>query len=100
MTLSAVLAILGLVLSLLLSLLALDRVLLWAERRGCIYYRVNRPARGASMYHLNELSQMLTGSGIPEIHEEVQEEESGDPPSEGGVPDSRGGPSAADKPHR
>jgi hypothetical protein len=30
MTLSAVLAILGLVLSLLLSLLALDRVLLWA----------------------------------------------------------------------
>jgi hypothetical protein len=52
------------------------------------------------MYHLNELSQMLTGSGIPEIHEEVQEEESGDPPSERGVPDSRGGPSAADKPHR
>jgi hypothetical protein len=60
-------------------LFALDRVLLWAERRGWIYYRIHRPVRGASLYHLNELSQMLTGSGIPEVREEVQQDESGDP---------------------
>ena len=60
-------------------LFALDRVLLWAERRGWIYYRTHRPVRGASLYHLNELSQMLTGSGIPEVREEVQQDESGDP---------------------
>lgn len=62
------------------GLFALDRVLLWTERRGWIYYRTYRPARGASLYHLNELSQMLTGSGIPEVREEVQQDESGDPP--------------------
>jgi hypothetical protein len=60
-------------------LFALDRVLLWAEGRGWIYYRIHRPVRGASLYHLNELSQMLTGSGIPEVREEVQQDESGDP---------------------
>lgn len=61
-------------------LVALDRALLWAERRGWIYYRTRRPVRGVSMAHLNELSQMLTGSGVPEIREEVREDESGDPP--------------------
>jgi hypothetical protein len=64
----------------LLILLALDRALLGAERRGWIYYRTRRPVRGVSMAHLNELSQMLTGSGVPEIREEVREDESGDPP--------------------
>ena len=59
--------------------LALDRALLFAEDRGWIYYRTRRPVRGVSMYHINELSQMLGGGGVPEIREEVRQEESGDP---------------------
>ena len=60
-------------------LLAFDRALLAAEDRGWIYYRTCRPVRGGSMYHLNELSKMLGGGGVPEIREEIQEAEAGDP---------------------
>ena len=60
-------------------LLALDRALLAAEKRGWIYYRIHRPVRGGSMYHINELSEMLGAGHVPEIREEIQEAESGDP---------------------
>jgi len=60
------------------ALVILDRVLLFAEKRGWIHYRRGGLGRGASMYHLNELSQIFTGSGIPEIQEEVEEDDSGD----------------------
>ena len=59
--------------------LALDRALLAAEDRGWIYYRTRRPVRGVSMYHINELSEMLGGGSVPEIREEIQQAESGDP---------------------
>ena len=59
--------------------LALDRVLLAAESRGWIYYRTRRPVRGGSMYHLNELSEMLGGGKVPEIREEIHQDESGEP---------------------
>ena len=59
--------------------LALDRALLAAEDRGWIYYRTRRPVRGGSMYHINELSELLGGGRVPEIREEVQQAESGDP---------------------
>lgn len=61
------------------GLLALDRVLLGMERRGWIYYRTRRPTRGGSLYHLNELSEMFGGGPLPEIREEVQQDESGEP---------------------
>ena len=58
---------------------ALDRALLAAEDRGWIYYRIRRPVRGGSMYHINELSEMLGAGRVPEIREEIQRAESGDP---------------------
>ena len=58
----------------------LDRALLAAERRGLVYYRTVRPVRGVSTYHLNELSEMLGGHGLPEIREERQEPGPGAPP--------------------
>ena len=61
------------------ALLVLDRLLLWAERRGWIYYRKVRPVRGVSQYHLTELSTMLGGPPLPAIEEEVRQDESGDP---------------------
>ena len=60
------------------STLALDRALLAAESRGWIYYRKVRPVRGGSMYHLNELSEMLGGGKVPEIREEIQQDGSGE----------------------
>lgn len=57
----------------------LDRLLLEAEDRGWIYYRKRRPVRGVSMYHINELTMMLGGTTVPEIQEEVEEDDSGDP---------------------
>ncbi|MFQ5550415.1 MAG: hypothetical protein ACE5FJ_04165 [Gemmatimonadales bacterium] len=59
--------------------LALDRALLSAEDRGWIYYRTRCPARGGSMYHLNELSEMFGAGKVLEIREEIQRAESGDP---------------------
>ena len=58
---------------------AVDRALLSAQDRGWIYYRTRRPVRGGSMYHLNELSEMLGGGNAPEIREEIQQAESSDP---------------------
>ena len=59
--------------------LLLDRALLCAEDRGWIYYRTRRPVRGGSMYHLNELSEMLGGGKAPEIREKIQRAEFGVP---------------------
>lgn len=66
------------------ALLALDRLLLWAEERGWIYYRRYKPRRGASTYHLMEIHSTFE-PGFEEVieakvHEEEREDESGDPP--------------------
>jgi hypothetical protein len=68
-----------------LAALAMDRLLLWIESRGWIYWRRNRPARGASTYHMLELHSNFD-PGIQHIleatvKEEEDEDESGDPPA-------------------
>lgn len=65
--------------------LALDRLLLWMESRGWLYWRRNRPARGASTYHMLELHSNFD-PGIQHIleatvKEEEDEDASGDPPA-------------------
>ncbi len=68
----------------LLGLFLLDRVLLLAEARGWIYYRKNKPGRGAATYHLLEMSTIFDPSMRPvqeiRIQEEESENEAGDPP--------------------
>ncbi len=66
------------------ALLALDRLLLWLESRGWLYYRRNKPRRGAATYHLMEIHTTFE-PGFQEVmeakvHEEQSEDESGDPP--------------------
>ena len=66
------------------ALLALDRLLLWFESKGWIYYRRYKPRRGASTYHLMEMHSIFE-PGFEEVieakvHEEEKEDESGDPP--------------------
>jgi hypothetical protein len=68
-----------------LAAVALDRLLLWMESRGWIYWRRNRPARGASTYHMLELHSTFD-PGIQHIlevtvKEEEDEDDSGDPPA-------------------
>ena len=66
-----------------LGVLLLDRALLWAESRGWVYYRRNKPGRGASTYHLLEWTSTFdpTQREVIEIRvkEERREDESGDP---------------------
>jgi hypothetical protein len=66
------------------GLFVLDRALLWAEGRGWIYYRRTRPGRGASTYHLLEMSNILDPSVRPvqevKVKERKSEDEAGDPP--------------------
>jgi hypothetical protein len=65
------------------ALLALDRLLLWLESRGWLYYRRNKPRGGAAVYHLMEMHSNFD-PGIQEVmgikvHEEKREDEAGDP---------------------
>lgn len=64
-----------------------DRALLWAESRGWIYYRVRKPGRGASTYHLLEWNSAFdpTMRQVQEeiIREEKSEDEAGDPLGKG-----------------
>ena len=67
-----------------IGLFFLDRVLLWAEARGWIYYRVNKPGRGASTFHLFEWNAAFDPT-MRQVQEEMvkevkEEAEAGDPP--------------------
>jgi hypothetical protein len=66
------------------GLFVLDRVLLWAEARGWIYYRVNKPGRGASTYHLFEwnaaFDPLMRTVQEEQVRAEKGEDEDGDPP--------------------
>ena len=68
-----------------LAVVVVDRALLWAESRGWLYYRRNKPRGGASAYHFLEMSSILdpTFNEVIEmkVQEEKQEDESGDPPT-------------------
>jgi hypothetical protein len=74
------------------GLFVLDRFLLWIEARGWIYYRKNKPGRGASTYHLLEWNAAFdpTMRQVQEerIKEKREEERSGAPPG----PEGRGEP--------
>jgi hypothetical protein len=74
------------------GLLVLDRLFRWLESRGWIYYRKNKPGRGASTYHLLEWNAAFdpTMRQVLEerIKEEREEEESGAPPGPDGEGDS------------
>jgi len=76
------------ILGLALGAFFLDRVLLWVESRGWIYYRRNKPGRGASTYHLFEWNAAFdpTMRQVQEerIKEDREEEESGAPPGPDG----------------
>jgi hypothetical protein len=65
------------------GLFLLDRLLLLLEARGWIYYRRNKPGRGASSYHLLEWTSVIdpTQRQVMEerVKEERREDESGDP---------------------
>ncbi|NIR43540.1 MAG: hypothetical protein GWN99_06535 [Gemmatimonadetes bacterium] len=66
------------------SLLALDRLLLWMESRGWLYYRCNKPRGGAATYHMMQIHSIYD-PGIKEVIEikygdEQEEDESGEPP--------------------
>jgi len=67
----------------LVGLLLVDRILLYLEARGWIYYRRNKPGRGASTFHLLEWTSVLdpTQRQVIEVRvkEEKNEDESGDP---------------------
>ncbi len=73
---------------------AMDRLLLWMESSGWIHYRRTGLARGASVYHLLEMSSVFD-PGIQQVIEIMVEEErrqdkSGDPPT----PEQQDEPSA------
>jgi hypothetical protein len=70
-----------------LALLALDRLLLWFESKGWLYYRRTGPRGGAAVYHLMQMHSVFE-PGIEEVieakvGEEKEEDESGDPPAPG-----------------
>jgi hypothetical protein len=81
-----------------LGLLVLDRILLFLESRGWIYYRRTKAGRGASTYHLLEWTSVLDPSQRQVIElrvsEERQEDEAGDPPGKG---ESAGDPETRDE---
>jgi hypothetical protein len=81
------------------GLFVLDRLLLWIESKGWIYYRRNKPGRGASTFHLLEWTSVLdpTQRQVMEIRakEERQEDEAGDPVGSRAEPgEDRSGPAS------
>ena len=67
------------------ALLAIDRLLLWLEARGWLYYRRKKPSISGSIYHMLEMHSVFDPAiqQVQEIivEEEQQEDESGDPPA-------------------
>jgi len=66
------------------GLLGIDRLLLWMERRGWVYYRKSKGAgRGAVGYHMLEMSAVFDPGHkvVQEIQvmEQKQVDDSGDP---------------------
>lgn len=66
------------------GIVLVDRILLWAEARGWLYYRRSKLARGAGTYHLLEWNSAFdpTMRQVQEemIREEREDETSGEPP--------------------
>jgi hypothetical protein len=73
------------------ALYLLDRLLLWMERRGWVYWRKTKRSTGPGMGNaLLEIQSMVEPSArhVLEIRREVKEEspQPGDPPSDEGEP--------------
>jgi hypothetical protein len=63
----------------------LDRLLLWVEKRGWVFYRRTKGRGRGSLYHMLELHSVFD-PGIEQIQEikvkeERSQDESGDPPA-------------------
>lgn len=77
------------------GLLVLHLVATWAESRGWIYYRRKRPSRSALGNAFLEVQSLLEPDRSHTVEarrrEQLEEDESGDPPSTaGGKDDPRG----------
>lgn len=72
------------------ALVVVDRLLLWIESRGWLYYRRTKPRGGAAVYHLLEMSSTFDPSIQQvievKVKEERKQEESGEPPGPGRGP--------------
>jgi hypothetical protein len=71
-------------LALIAALALVDRLLLWMEEKGWLYYRRTRGRGGGAIYHMMETHSTFD-PGIQEVieakyHEEKNQDESGDPP--------------------
>lgn len=69
------------------GLFLVDRLFLWLETRGWLYYRRTRKRGGGSVYHALELHSVFDPS-VQEIievkyGEEQEQDQSGDPPVPG-----------------
>ena len=88
----------GAILATLAALYLLDRLLLWMERRGWVYWRKTTRSTGPGMGNaLLEIQSLVEPSArhVLEIRREVKEEspKPGDPPSDDPVPGRPGRPS-------
>ena len=78
------------------ALFLFDRLFLWMESQGWLYYRRTRSRGGASLYHYLDIHKIYN----PEIQEvievkygeEQQQDESGEPPLGDDDEDDRGQP--------
>lgn len=71
--------------ALIATIFLVDRLLLWLESRGWLYYRRTRGRGGGALYHTLELHSVFDPS-IEEVieimyHEEQDQDESGEPPA-------------------
>ena len=69
------------------AMLVLDRVLLWMETRGWVYWRRTKKRGGGALYHTLEMHSVFE-PGVQEIievkyGEEQEQDQSGDPPGPG-----------------
>jgi hypothetical protein len=67
-----------------LALFTIDRLFLWLESKGWMYYRRKKPRGGAAVYHLMQIHSVFE-PGFEEVieikvQEEKSEDESGAPP--------------------
>lgn len=85
---SGAVAWIALGLTIVLILLALDRLALWFERRGWIYYRKTTRQTGASLGDAFLEIQSMVDPGARHVieerkHDQEEQAESGDPPEAG-----------------
>lgn len=86
-TTGIVLRVGGAILAISVALFLLDRLLLWMERRGWVYWRKTKRRTGLGMGNALLEIQALVEPGVRHVveirrEEEVESSEPGDPPSD------------------